>query len=232
VEHTESILESFLFERAAPSAGAEAALARMTDASGRSLYARFARNGTWVDPTLVEFRAASAYEGDSAAEHDPRRRYAPPELRAFWDRYFPLPDSVPAAKATLRRRALVVYQRAVGLMHAAGVGLLAGTDLGARNVYPGFSLHDELALLVGSGLSPAAALRAATVNAARAAGLADSVGAVAPGRVADLVLLDADPLDDIRNTARIRAVVANGRLFRRAALDSLLAAALQVGNVR
>jgi imidazolonepropionase-like amidohydrolase len=116
--------------------------------------------------------------------------------------------------------------RDVREMHAAGVPLAAGTDIGAPLLVPGFSLHDELELLVRvAGMTPAEALRAATLTPARVLGRADSLGTVEPGRLADLVLLDADPLADIRNTRRIHAVVADGRLLDRAALDALLAEA-------
>lgn len=110
-------------------------------------------------------------------------------------------------------------------MRRAGVAFLAGTDLGFTGIRPGVSLHDELALLVRAGLTPMEALQASTRNAARVVGMERTLGTVETGKVADLVLLDGDPLDDIRNTTRIRAVVVNGRLLDRAALDKLLAEA-------
>ena len=106
-------------------------------------------------------------------------------------------------------------------LHRAGVRLLAGTDAGALYSYPGFSLHDELELLVEAGLSPAEALNAATGGAAEYLELADA-GAIAAGARADLVLLDGDPLESIGNTRRIQAVVLDGRLLDRGALDLLL----------
>jgi imidazolonepropionase-like amidohydrolase len=110
-------------------------------------------------------------------------------------------------------------------MHRAGVPMLAGSGAGLGNphTFAGFSLHDELALLPEAGLPPIEALRAATVNPARFLNLTDSLGSIDRGMVADLVLLDANPLDDIRNTQRIRAVVVDGRLYRRPDLDRLLA---------
>jgi imidazolonepropionase-like amidohydrolase len=118
--------------------------------------------------------------------------------------------------------------RNAGEMHRAGVALLAGTDIGAPLLVPGFSLHDELALLVrDAGMTPLQALGAATIAPARAMGLADSLGTVEAGKVADLVLLDADPLADIRNTRRIHAVVANGRWMDAADLARLLGDARQ-----
>lgn len=97
-------------------------------------------------------------------------------------------------------------------MRAAGLGFLAGTDFGDPFLYPGASLHDELAELVASGLTPMEALQAATRNAAAFFGTLDSLGTVERGKVADLVLLEADPLADIRNTRRIGAVVIHGEL--------------------
>jgi imidazolonepropionase-like amidohydrolase len=100
-------------------------------------------------------------------------------------------------------------------LHRAGVPLLAGTD--AVPMYPltvpGFTLHDELLALVRAGVPPAAALRAATLEPAHYLGAADSLGTVEAGKVADLVLLDGNPLVDIRNTSRIAAIVLRGRLI-------------------
>jgi imidazolonepropionase-like amidohydrolase len=97
----------------------------------------------------------------------------------------------------------------------AGVALLAGTDLGDPYVIPGFALHDELALMVAAGVTPLAALQSATSEPARAFGLTETVGAVATGQAADLLVLDGDPLQDIGNTRRIHAVVLNGRWLAR-----------------
>jgi adenine deaminase len=107
-------------------------------------------------------------------------------------------------------------------MVRAGVKLLAGTDVPVFVTLPGFDLHRELGLMVEAGLSPAVALRTATLEPARYLGATDSLGTVAAGKLADLVLLDANPLADIHNTTKIRGVVANGRFFDRAALDALL----------
>lgn len=104
-----------------------------------------------------------------------------------------------------------------GAAHRAGVKVLAGTDY----IVPGADLHRELVQLVAAGLSPAEALKTATVNPALYFGLEDEYGSVDPGRVADLILLDANPLHDIRNAQRIRAVVFNGNLYDRGVLDGL-----------
>ena len=104
-------------------------------------------------------------------------------------------------------------------MRAAGVPLLAGTDTDTF----GFALHRELEALVEAGLSPGEALQTATINPARFAGLENEVGRVVAGYSADLILLDANPLQDIRNTSRINAVILRGQLLDRAALDGMLA---------
>ena len=108
-------------------------------------------------------------------------------------------------------------------MHEAGILLLAATDVGVPFQVPGISLHVELERLVEASLSPLEALRTATLNPARVLKMADSLGTIEPRKLADLVLLDANPLEDIRNTQKIRAVVADGRLYRRTDLDRLLA---------
>ena len=121
--------------------------------------------------------------------------------------------------------ARLVYKKQVelvGMMHQAGVEFLAGTDVQNPYCFPGFSLHDELALLVKAGLTPMEVLQAATRNPARFLGQEKELGTVENGKIADLVLLEANPLEDIRNTTKINSVVLNGRLLERKALDQLL----------
>jgi imidazolonepropionase-like amidohydrolase len=108
-------------------------------------------------------------------------------------------------------------------MHHAGVPFLAGTDT-APGIFilPGFSLHDELANFVEAGFTPMEALQTATSNPAKFFGTESTQGSIAKGKLADLVLLDADPLADIQNIRKVKAVIANGHLYDRAALDALL----------
>jgi imidazolonepropionase-like amidohydrolase len=106
------------------------------------------------------------------------------------------------------------FAELVPLLRRYRIPLLAGTDLGDDRIAPGESLHDELALLVDAGVTPAEALRAAVTNPVRLLGLADSLGSIAPGKAAELVLLEANPLVDIRSTRRIRLVLHRGRLLQ------------------
>jgi hypothetical protein len=118
----------------------------------------------------------------------------------------------------------------IPLLRRAGVSLMAGTDAGDDGHGAGVSLHDDLEQLVATGLTPIEALRTATMNPARFLRASDSLGTVEKGNLADLVLLDADPLANIRNTRKIRAVIANGRLYDRKALNALLEASVRAAN--
>jgi hypothetical protein len=174
----------------------------------------FRRNGTWFVPTLKRGAWGSYVKSvDSSFWRRSLEFWNGASLQGNWlrDLYHtdPLADSL-----------------ALSLAQRVGLPIVAGTDEDLRVgsiKLPGFSLHLELAAMVTEGLSPLEALRAATLNPAKLLRGTDSLGTVAPGKLADLVLLDADPLADITNTTMIRAVVANGRYFDRAALDGLLA---------
>jgi imidazolonepropionase-like amidohydrolase len=194
--------------------------------SGRcaALIARFARNRTWQVPTLVWERGQWLID-DIDFSHDPLLKYAP----ASWQ-HKSWPNFIKSILAELdtdpvaaRRQFVQKELEVVGAMHRAGVPLLAGTDTAAAvNVLPGFSLHQELEYFVQAGLSPMEALQTATRNPAVYFGWQKESGTVEKNKIANLVLLDANPLEDIRNTRRIQAVILNGRLLPRAQLNRML----------
>lgn len=117
-----------------------------------------------------------------------------------------------------------------GMARKAGVKVMLGTDSVDSYVFPGFAVHDELQELVKAGLTPAEALMAATWNGAEFLGRTSDSGSIEPGKLADLILLDANPINDIRNTGKIAAVISDGRYMDRSALDQLLNAAEAAAN--
>ena len=194
-----------------------------------------ADSNTWWVPTLQVLRM-EARAGDPAFRADSRLRYVP----YLFKKFFWTPDADRAAAqpadASGREPYAALYRMAlghVGQAHAAGVKILAGTDAGDTYVFPGFGIHDELAELVSAGLSPAAALRSATLDAAIFAGMEDDFGSISVGKAGDVMLLDANPLEDVRHTKQIAGVFFNGQYFDRDALDELLRfAEQQAGSVR
>jgi imidazolonepropionase-like amidohydrolase len=183
------------------------------------------RNGTWVTPTLVVFVTAAI--GERELTTDERLKYIPATTRERWrNQWRERPAGSAERQETLNKSRVQI----VKLMHRTRVGLLAGTDILNPFLFPGFSLHHELVLLVQAGLSPLEALRTATLNPARFLGREKELGTVERGKLADLVLLDADPLQDIHHTQRIAAVIIGGRLYDRASLDAMLGSAASDAN--
>jgi imidazolonepropionase-like amidohydrolase len=125
----------------------------------------------------------------------------------------------------VRERLLAQSMQVVAQMQTSGVRILAGTDSAAPYVIPGFALHRELELLVQAGLSPMQALQGATKNPAEFLGKSKTQGTVEVGKTADLLLLDGNPLEDIRNTRQIHALILHGHLLDRTTLDDLLLSA-------
>jgi imidazolonepropionase-like amidohydrolase len=196
----------------APRFPVQAALGRCDTTDQAPLYAKLRRNGTWVVPTLVAQVEVSRWPrrdlpGDSVA------RYLPDSLRRYVEAIFPMVDSVPPDADVNGARLFDKRVATTGALFRAGVGVLPGTDAPLRNSPPGFGLHEELLHFTRAGLTPFEALRAATLEPARFLGMLDSLGTVEVGKVADLVLLAANPLVDVRNSSRSAYVVASGRVF-------------------
>ena len=198
----------------------------------RALFQKMARSRLFLSDTQVNLDALLSLPysevkrrvDDTAGKLDARRKYVCGYLVADWrEQAEELKDPETVAAYGSFRKQLPEIHRNLREMREAGVEFLAGTDTGVLLMYPGFSLHDELQKLVRDlGFTPMDVLRIATSNVAAFYGEEAHFGAIEAGEAADLVLLDDDPLADIQNTKKIRGVMARGRWFNRAALDTLL----------
>jgi hypothetical protein len=177
----------------------------------RSLVAMVARQKVLVDPTLTVFRNMLLLSDLKEVYRHADVERMPERLRNSWHKYRQEQGLAPSTRDR-RRQEFQKYKDLTGILHRAGVPLLAGTDSPEPFCPPGFALHQELELLVESGLSPAAALQAATINSARSLKQLDSLGSIMPGKCADLVILTADPTADIRNSRKIERVIHCGRI--------------------
>jgi imidazolonepropionase-like amidohydrolase len=193
-------------------------------ATAMAAYRRFAAKNVYVTPTLNGSRILSWLDSDDHSK-DPYLAYIGPKLRKTYDWRIQRAAQADAAGIAARHAHFDHMAAIIPLLSEAGVTIIAGTDAGFLNSfnYPGQGLHDEIALFVKEGLTPAQALSSATRAGPAWFGQLDHYGAVAEGKQADLVLLDADPLKDIDATRAIRAVVMRGQLYDRAALDAMLA---------
>ncbi|MDZ3833322.1 MAG: amidohydrolase family protein [Sphingopyxis sp.] len=184
-----------------------------------TLLQRLKASNSWLVPTHVT-REEDARAHESNFVNDPRLDYLDPLSR--WAYGDDLASTAAQFKGRRGANALDRYfeagLRLTGAAHSAGVPILVGTD----TAIGGFRYHDEMALLHRAGMTPASILKAATADAARYAGKERDFGTVSVGKVADLVLLRANPVADIGNTRTIEAVVLGGRLYDRRRLDQLL----------
>jgi hypothetical protein len=189
---------------------------------------RYAAAGVPIVPTLVIGQALltpldrlRTIVDDETGKVEPRRRYLSKFLMLDWREQFT--EQSVEGQEQFRKFAEQGVQN-MREMHEAGMDLLAGTDTGVINLYPGSSLHDELAIFVKDvGMTPAEAVERATRRSAKFLRLADSVGTIERGKIADLILLDADPLIDITNTRRISAVIVGGTYYDQAGLEKIRA---------
>lgn len=190
-----------------------------SESRATDLFKRMARFDAWQTPTLTLRKRLSLMDLDPLVQE--AIKLAPADIRQSWTD--PREDLKKATPEQLERFRYdyEFHSKIVALMQRSGVGLLAGTDTGDDYVLPGYALHDELELMVQAGLTPLQALRTATLNPAKYFGIDAQTGSIARGKRADLVLLEANPLDDIRNTRRIHAVIVRGRILHRKRLNAL-----------
>jgi len=192
-----------------------------------ALFSLLAENQTWQCPTLVWERGGNLIDETDFA-HDTRAKYVPAYWKdVTWKRFTEQVEHDFNIDDLATRKAFVAKElEVVNAMHRAGIPFLAGTDTPPGvYIFPGFSLHEELQRFVAAGFTPMEALQTATLNPARFLGMENQLGTIEKGKLADLVLLNANPLEDIRNTQKIEAVVVNGRYLSRVDLDKMLAAA-------
>jgi imidazolonepropionase-like amidohydrolase len=185
------------------------------------LFQTLKRNRTSVTPTLASLDI-TAHPEDWSVD-DPQLAFVPPSLAKQWRDSFQ--DTAMKERAAWLARQAANDWRLTGELHQVGIPLLVGSDSLDPFVFPGESLHRELSELVRAGLRPAEALQSATVGAAEFLGRQQDLGTIDVGKLADLVLLDGSPLENIANTQRVNAVVRGGVYLDRAALDNLLSQA-------
>jgi hypothetical protein len=188
----------------------------------KSVAKELAAKNTWICPTLVvNYNIANL--DDSLLAADVRMKYISSFMRNFWN---PKQDfrfrSATKEYFQVGRMEFEKKMECIPVLHAAGVKLLAGTDTPNPYCFPGFSLHDELEWFVKAGLSPADALRTATINPAIYFLQEKNLGTVDIGKIASLVILDNNPLDDIRNTTSVQMVILRGSIMDRKKLDEML----------
>lgn len=187
-----------------------------------TLVAELAKQKVFVDPTLAVFRNMLLLPDVLEPRDVSDNELVPQRLRNFWPVYLKRAGCPQGGPLDDRRREFAKFQELTGKLYRAGVPIQAGTDSPEPNVPPGTSLHLELELLVDCGLSPAAAIRAATLNNATTLGERDQLGTITAGKVADLILLTANPLEDIRHTRKIDSVIHEGIESRPADLLKLV----------
>jgi len=197
-----------------------------------ALAKRVAASNTWMVPTVVVLHSTTHLD-DPSLRNDPRLQYIPEFFKTGWN---PANDfrfrAVTPEGWAARKRIFDEQLSILRILHDAGAKFLAGTDLSNPYLYPGFSLYDELTYLTKNGFSNLEALQTATINPARFLNATDSLGTIAEGTVADLVLLDANPLVDIANVARVHAVIANGVLIDAARRQQILKNAVSIASKR
>ena len=240
IEHLDNYMESVLADSAPSRASVSdvgayrpanwATLDHVDDRKVEAIAGATARAGVHVTPTLAFCHLWFATEqSDSVVRARPDYAHIPPRMRELYERararYWQNPPS-----AARRARYVAVRNRLVRAIVDSGGHVMAGSDAPGGLMGYGWTLHRELEMLVAAGLTPAQALAAATVVPARWLGAEREWGSVAPGRRADLVLLDADPLRDIRNTTRISTVLVGGRVLERPVLDESIEKARRMLN--
>ncbi len=189
---------------------------------------RFAKlmkdNGTWLSPTLITMvDILSQSRSLDELRTSPTLQYVHPLLQSKWLTANNYNKNTSAYRVAHFEKMVAFHNRLVRACKAAGVPIVAGTDTGVSGVVAGFALHDEIELLVAAGLTPKEAITSATRLSATWLGIDSLTGTVEAGKFADLILLDANPLSDVKNLRRISGIFVNGRWVNRFTIDTMLA---------
>jgi imidazolonepropionase-like amidohydrolase len=187
-------------------------------------YARLTRQaGIWNTPTIVLYQKIGPGSDVEQLEKQPGMEYVSPGMRALWRLFASrMSKSLTYEGDDYPGRIDEIYKRMTRALYENGAGILLGTDTDNPYLVPGFSLHDELTHLVDAGLSPYEALASGTRNAAEALGSLDEFGTIEVGKRADLLLLEANPLEDVANANRRIGVMARGEWFSETQLQDML----------
>jgi imidazolonepropionase-like amidohydrolase len=208
----------------------EALISTFSEKKFDSICSVLAKSSMWLCPTLTVNRAMS-YLNDSIFINDNRIAYLPAYVIEIWNQKMnPYTKSQIDNFANSTRVRYLFELSLIGKMNEKGVKFIAGTDFPNPYVFPGFSLHDELLLMVKGGMPALDALRAATINAALFMNKKDDFGSVEVGKIASLILLNMNPLENIENTKTIETVIVRGKVYNRKALDLMLAHAKSIAK--
>ncbi len=199
-EHMTSLIEGAVVSASKNGKSALQTITEFNDEAATNLFRKMVKNNTWMTPNLIAEQAIT-FRVEIEANPDKRSKYVASQLKKYWLENF-IGKPTAARKLLLQR-----YLDLVKIMRKENVRILAGTDLGLRDIYPGFSLHDELELLVKAGLTPFESLQTATANPAEFLDLRRLFGTLEKGKRADMVLLDANPLENINNIRKINGVL-------------------------
>jgi len=195
------------------------AIENYDDAKADEILKVFAKNQTWQIPTLALYTVfvSKPFKQD---QWQKSFTYLPDSISKVWNASIEkiMTDEVPA----FNRQYSEWMAAMVGKINRAGIGIMAGTDTPIGYLTPGLSLHEELELLVSSGLTPLEAIETATLNPAKYFNLENEVGSIKETMWADLLILDGNPLEKIGNTKRINSVIKQGKLHDRDKLDQVL----------
>lgn len=189
------------------------------------------KNNTHIVPTLVTLRG-NYFSNDTALKNDSRLQYMSKETRDFWREQSEFDNKRFTEEDWInKRKRYEVEKKIVKILWQEGVPIMAGSDSDNPHALPAFGIHDELELLVAFGMSPIDALRSATINPIKFLKLTDSLGTIEKGKRADMVLLNSNPLSDIRHTKNIHSVFINGKLFQPSDLEKLKEQVLKMNTV-